>query len=234
MGKCAIRPFTAHWRRSDLNSMCLACFRRGNVDPAWHRRVMAKQRGFTLLELLVALAVLGLLMAGLVQGLRLGVSVWITQTKRLAASGDLDSTDRTLRTLIARMDPGGLSGRPPTFKGTARSLVFTTTLPDAAAGLAVRNSDVTLAVDEAHQLELLFLPHYRNPTEAAPAPGRVVLLHDVERLEMAYWQDSEKGWQSEWRGVTLPKLIRIRIVFRDSVRHSPDIVVTPMRDRWQL
>ncbi len=214
--------------------MYLACFRRGNVDPSWHRPAMAKQRGFTLLELLVALAVLGLLMAGLVQGLRLGVSIWTTQTKRLAAGGDLDSTDRTLRTLIARMDPGGLSGRPPTFKGTARSLVFTTTLPDAAAGLAVRNSDVALAVDEAHQLELLFLPHYRNPTEAAPAPGRVVLLHDVERLEMAYWQDSEKGWQSEWRGVTLPKLVRIRIVFRDSVRHSPDIVVTPMRDRWQL
>ena len=195
---------------------------------------MAKQRGFTLLELLVALAVLGLLMAGLVQGLRLGVSVWTTQTKRLAASGDLDSTDRTLRTLIARMDPGGISGRPPMFKGTARSLVFTTTLPEAAAGLTMRNSDVTLAVDESHQLELLFLPHYRNPTEAAPSPGRVVLLHDVDRLELAYWQDSEKGWQPEWRGVTLPKLIRIRIVFHDSVRHSPDIVVTPMRDRWQL
>ena len=132
------------------------------------------------------------------------------------------------------MDPGGLSGRPPTFKGTARSLVFTTTLPEAAAGLTMRNSDVTLAVDEAHQLALLFLPHYRNPTEAAPPPGRVVLLHDVDRLDMAYWQDSEKGWQPEWRGVTLPKLIRIRIVFHDSVRHSPDIVVTPMRDRWQL
>ena len=195
---------------------------------------MAKQRGFTLLELLVALAVLGLLMAGLVQGLRLGVSLWTTQTKRLAVSGDLDSTDRTLRTLIARMDPGGLSGRPPTFKGTARSLVFTTTLPEAAAGLTMRNSDVTLAVDEAHELALLFLPHYRNPTAAPPPPGRVVLLHDVDRLEMAYWQDSEKGWQPEWRGVTLPKLIRIRIVFHDSVRHSPDIVITPMRDRWQL
>ena len=51
---------------------------------------------------------------------------------------------------------------------------------------------------------------------------------------MAYWQDSEKGWQPEWRGVTLPKLIRIRIVFQDSVRHSPDIVIMPMRDRWQL
>ncbi len=182
----------------------------------------------------MALAVLGLLMAGLVQGLRLGVSLWTTQTKRLAVSGDLDSTDRTLRTLIARMDPGGLSGRPPTFKGTARSLVFTTTLPEAAAGLTMRNSDVTLAVDEAHQLALLFLPHYRNPTAAAPPPGRVVLLHDVDRLEMAYWQDSEKGWQPEWRGVTLPKLIRIRIVFHDSARHSPDIVITPMRDRWQL
>ena len=94
------------------------------------------------------------------------------------------STDRTLRTLIARMDPGGISGRPPTFKGTARSLMFTTTLPEAAAGLTMRNSDVTLAVDESHQLELLWLPHYRTRTEPAPSPGRVVLLHDVDRLEI--------------------------------------------------
>ena len=70
------------------------------------------------------------------------------------------------------------------FKGTARSLVFTTTLPEAATELTMRNSDVTLAVDELHQLELLFLPHYRNLTEVAPSPGRVVLLRDVDRLDL--------------------------------------------------
>ena len=77
-------------------------------------------------------------MAGLVQGLRTGVTAWNNQTRALAARGDLDATDRTLRTLIARMEPGRHHGRPPIFKGTARSLTFTTTCRSAADALASR------------------------------------------------------------------------------------------------
>jgi hypothetical protein len=54
-------------------------------------------------------------------------------------------------------------------------------------------------------------------------------------VEMAYWHDAQAGWQVEWGGVVLPKLIRIRMVFtRDSRRHGYDIVIMPMRDRWRL
>jgi general secretion pathway protein J len=194
-----------------------------------------RQAGFTLLETLVTLVVLSLLMAGLAQGLRVSVSAWQRQTRTLAARGDLAAADSTLRTLIARMDPGGVSGQPPSFKGTSSSLVFTTTLPQGAGPLITTEADVRLAVDDGHELQLLWLPHYRNRILPAPLPGRVVLLRDVDHLEIAYWQEPKTGWQLEWAGSRLPKLIRIRIIFtRDSGRHGPDIVIMPMRDRWRL
>ena len=134
-------------------------------DPALSGR---KQAGFTLLETLVALVVLGFLIAGLIQGLRHGVGAWQRQMRTLAAQGDLDAADRTLRTLIARMDPGGVSGAPPAFVGTAHSLVFTTRLPEAAEALATLDADVTLEVDDAHQLQLLWLTHFHNRTRPPP------------------------------------------------------------------
>jgi hypothetical protein len=57
----------------------------------------------------------------------------------------------------------------------------------------------------------------------------------VERLDFAYWQDGQQGWQAEWRGVALPKLIRVRIELpAGHAKQVPDIVVAPMRNRWQL
>lgn len=194
-----------------------------------------REFGFTLLEILVALAVLGLLMAGLIQGLRVSVSTWTAQTQKLSSNTDLDATDRTLRALIERMDPGGVSGRPALFKGTEHSLTFTTSITDPSGAAMGRVVDVLLAVDEAHRLEMVLLPHYRDAAGPPPAPARVELLNDVDRIELEYWQDPQAGWQSEWRAVLVPKLIRLRIVSRrGSARTTPDIVVSPMRDRWLL
>jgi general secretion pathway protein J len=215
-----------------------------DVAPLWHRTgavcyhpVMSArgQAGFTLLEILVALVVFSLLMMGLVQGLRVGVNAWQAQARTLADRGDMEAADRTLRALIERMDPGGVSGRPAIFKATSHSLVFTTTLPQAADTMVTRAALVTLAVDERNQLQLLWQPNYRYPIGPAPQPGSVTLMRDVDHLEMAYWHDPKAGWQSEWGGVVLPKLIRIRMVFtRASGRHGYDIVIMPMRDRWRL
>ena len=48
----------------------------------------AAERGFTLLELLVAITLLGLLMAALFGGLRLGTRVWETADARLDSSAN--------------------------------------------------------------------------------------------------------------------------------------------------
>jgi general secretion pathway protein J len=193
-----------------------------------------KQSGFTLLETLVALVVLGFLMTGLVQGLRLGVAAWQMQTRKLAEHADVDAADRTLRALIARMDPGGFSPQRPTLVGTSHGIAFTTTLPEAAESLATREADMTLGVNESHQMQLLWLPHYRNRIGQPPPPDRVVLRGDVDHLEIAYWHAPKTGWQPEWTERALPKLIRIRVIpTRDGGRLGPDIVIAPMRDRWR-
>jgi prepilin-type N-terminal cleavage/methylation domain-containing protein len=47
--------------------------------------------GFTLLETLVSLVVVGLILSGLAQGFRFGIAAWDAQARLLASGGDLDS-----------------------------------------------------------------------------------------------------------------------------------------------
>ena len=53
-----------------------------------------RQSGFTLLEMLVALVVLGFLVLGLAQGVRTGLALWAAQNRRMSETGELDSVAR--------------------------------------------------------------------------------------------------------------------------------------------
>jgi general secretion pathway protein J len=198
-------------------------------------RAPVTQSGFTLLETLVALVVLGVLVTGLSQGVRISVNAWHAQRQVLATQSNLQGVEALLRNLLARMDPGGVSGQPPNIVGTAHNLTFTTVLPLAAEALPTREADVSLQVDSGHRLQMLWLLHFRNRIRPAPPPERAVLLQGVDHLDIAYWKDARTGWLSEWVGPTLPRLIRIRVTpISTGGPHIPDIVVAPMRDRWRL
>ena len=56
-----------------------------------------RQTGFTLLELLVVVAVLGLLIIGLTQGVRAGLTLWDAQSRRTGETAELDAAARVLR-----------------------------------------------------------------------------------------------------------------------------------------
>jgi prepilin-type N-terminal cleavage/methylation domain-containing protein len=190
--------------------------------------------GFTLLELLVVLAVAGLLLVALSQGLQVGLQAWRIQTRSIVVGTDLHAVDQTLRNLISRADPGGLSGQPAGFVGASNSLSFTTMLPLGINGPATRDAEVMVAVDNLHRLQLRWLPRYRNWIVAPPSPERTNLLDNVDHIELAYWQPDGR-WITSWTAHSLPKLVRIRIVFqRGSGLRWPDIVVATIRDRWQL
>ena len=59
-----------------------------------------RQSGFTLLEMLVGLIVLGFLVVGLNQGVRTGLGVWNMQARRVGDVADLASAARVLRMLL--------------------------------------------------------------------------------------------------------------------------------------
>ncbi|MBV9655461.1 MAG: prepilin-type N-terminal cleavage/methylation domain-containing protein [Acetobacteraceae bacterium] len=196
----------------------------------------AQAAGFTLLELMAALVVLGFLMVGLSAGLRFGVQAYDRQSRMVDAGSELDATARALRRLIEQMTPD--SPGMARIEGSARALRFGTELPDAAAALPTRSIDAELRVDGARRLVLVWSPaQHVQPLAAAPPPTDTVLLSGVERLDLSYRLPPSRGsgWVDTWASTEPPQAIRVRIVFPPGdVRRWPDLVATPMRDRVQL
>ena len=193
-----------------------------------------REAGFTLLEVLVALTVLGFLMLGLTQGVRFGLLAWDRQSRLIATRGELDAIDRVLRRLIEHMDPG-TQRDPPRIIGTARGLEFATDLGPAAGPLGAREADAALLV-EGGRLLLRWRPRLHGLRSGPPPPPtETELLRGVEALELAYWGpagDGPAAWRPEWRERGLPQLVRLRLRFGDgAARQWPDIVVAPRREQ---
>ncbi len=198
------------------------------------RRPPTRQAGFTLLEVLVALAVLGFLVLGLAQGVRFGLGAWAGQARLIDRTGDLDVADRALRRVVAQLVPTD-DVRVPGLRGTARGFEGVTELP-AAAALPMRQAAVALGVDGARRLVLRWTPHLRaRRLGPPPAPEESELLRGVERVEIAYWSAAAGGgWLPAWTRAELPDLVRFRLVFaRGDRRRWPDIVTAPMRERLE-
>jgi general secretion pathway protein J len=189
------------------------------------RRRTQADRGFTLLEVLVAMAVFGFLIVGLNQGMRFGLAAWDRQARTIDSHAELDAVDRTLCGLIARLDPVEPVG------GQAHSMAFTSDLPETVA-TPIRAADVALLVDAGHRLVLRWTPHLHANRFTQAVPETTPMLAGIKRLDLAYWPPGGSGgWVASWREKTAPALIRVRMVFPDGdKRHWPDIVAVPMRN----
>ena len=188
--------------------------------------------GFTLLEILVVLVVLGLLFVGLTQGLGVGLQSWDRQRRIQDSVSGLDATDRALRGLIEQMDPGGRMEMSDV-EGTPRTLQFTTELPQAAGALSTRRAELMLLVDSRHRLLLRWAssPHFVPITPAPPV--ETVLLTGVDHIDLSYKSTGPAaGWQTSWSGSVPPMLVRIHIGFPpNDPRLWPDLVAAPMLQR---
>ena len=202
------------------------------------RRVdqVGRQRGFTLLEVLVALVVLGLLVLGLSHGVRGGLALRQAQVQRVAENADLDSTMRLLRLVFTRMpvvaEAGQATNREPhvALRGEAEQVTFVGNLPTGVGGS--RRADMTLQVRDG-RLILSWTPA-RHERAFGPRPPATdtELLQGVRRLDLAYWSppgtEQPAGWQSRWDQPDLPELIRVRLVFAENDRRRwSDLIAAP-------
>ena len=185
--------------------------------------------GFTLLEVVVSLALLGLLALMLGQGVQVGARATAIYHRIVHAQQEVLPVETALRHMIERMDPG-LYPQPPAIRGSASALAFTSELPDPATG-ATMVADIRLQA-EGGRLMLWWMPHGRGlPFGAPPAPTGTVLLERVARVEFAYApKDAGAAWQSDWTSPALPGLVRVRLVPAPGGRAWPPIVVRPLRE----
>ena len=184
--------------------------------------------GFTLLEMLVALVILGFLMAGLTGGVRLGVSAWDRQARAVAGHAELDAVDRALRRLVEAADPGDRD-HPAGVAGDGSHLLLTTILPQAVGG----QEGETAVVVENRRLLLRWRPRTPGARAGPPTPPQEAeLLRDVSGVRFAYLGPG--GWQDVWDSADPPSFVRVRILFGNAdpaARHWPDIVAALERMR---
>jgi general secretion pathway protein J len=214
------------------------------MTRAW--RPAHPDAGFTLLELLIAITLLGLLLAALFGGLRLGARAWERGEERLDESGRLQVVQNFLRERLAQAYPLSVddqAGRPLlAFEGTGDTLRFVTLMPEH---LGTGFAEFVLAVADRRDAKDLVVRWRRfdSPEDAQDTaagedePQTKVLLEGIEALEIAYYGAVLRGepaiWQEQWLDarVDMPQLVRLRVVFfEDDRRYWPDLVVRPMTD----
>jgi general secretion pathway protein J len=206
----------------------------------------ARQRGFTLLELLVAITLLGVLMAALFGALRLGARVWETGEARLDASARVQVVQDFLRQQLGQTvpmteitdDPRDLGAM--LFVGASDGLRFVSLLPEhlgAGANLMELALRQSASGDEPSDLVLRMHPLDLTGDSLDPSePEERVLIEGIESLEVAYFgaerPDAEPIWWQEWQGQrSLPSLVRMRIAFpQGDGRRWPELIVGLMVD----
>jgi general secretion pathway protein J len=189
-----------------------------------------KARGFTLLEMLVALAVFGLLLVGLSQTVRFGLTAWRQDARLSNGKTDLEAVDRSLRSIVENFDPGE-DNAAPSIEGSPDSLTGVTRLRVPGSGLTPVRIEAGVAVS-GDRLVLRWRPHHHwTPLGAAVSLQQTELMSGVGRLQIQYWQKTGV-WTSNWHQPDLPLLIRFRVTLTGThAPRWPDIIVAPLISR---
>lgn len=181
------------------------------VDP--HSR-SNRSSGFTLLELIIVIALLGLILAALANGVRFAGRAWQVQERQSSRQGDLDAVRNLVRNLIA-------SGTE--FEGDSTSLRFVSELPAALARGGLYEVNLHAAGD---RLVLSWIPHFRGSSIGIP-DTETELAKGIAGFELTYYIPSD-GWRHVLNAMKRPALVSVNVQLEG--RAWPPLVVAPMID----
>ncbi len=197
--------------------------------------------GFTLLEMLVGLALLGLMTLALFGALRLGLQSWDRAEIKSGEVVDLRIVEGILRREIGKAFPlrmGLVNENKIAFDGDSNAVRFVTALPATLTGgglslvsleLADESSDKR-AQDQREKYgkpgKALVLKHVMPDGEtrdfsALDKGDTSILVRGIDNAQFAYFgQDndlSEPSWRDQWNmAARTPALLRIKFKFAGS------------------
>lgn len=194
--------------------------------------------GFTLVETLVAVALISLLSVLVLGALRFGIGAWQRGEQISNRMDAILHAQSFLRRLIANaqphfvLQPGGqgyvdFEGRPTSLRLIAD--------PSPALDRAGRLM-MTLSVEQNDGLASLMISSRPELTAGGGKPSltRRVLLGNIQKAEFSYFgsrgANGPRQWHSDWVGeAALPELVRIELR-ADEAALLPGIVVRPAID----
>jgi prepilin-type N-terminal cleavage/methylation domain-containing protein len=176
-------------------------------------------RGFTLVEMLLALAIVGALLTIAFGGLRVAVASWQRGEDRAEAHQHVRSVALTLARAVSSSFPYRASrgtGSDPAvlFAGNDRRLEFVTQAAPFPLGIPIAFTAVVFSFDEGGQPGLVV--RQRALPNHEPFDKAEVVYHDptVTTLKLAYMDDGG-GWKDTWEpeggSRSMPRAVRITV-----------------------
>ena len=203
----------------------------------------ASMRGFTLLEMMIALVLLSLIMTILFAGLRLGVSSWDTAERVVAETAEQELALRLIDRQLALAMPLMLEreGEPPriAFEGEPTRVRWASPLPAHRGGGGIQW--LTLELGETARGEGLVLRFRLLHPDTLDAPAERVeetelLLSGVNSVVFSYFGRPANHWDGAWfnewsDGDQLPELITLRLEYERGHQESMYLSVAPRQER---
>jgi general secretion pathway protein J len=193
-------------------------------------------RGFTLIELVIAFALLGMIMLLLYSAFDVAAKSWDRAETRTQETSDLRLVQSFLRREISHAFPlrvGQATDSKIAFDGDAHLLHFVTALPGNVAGgglsmVSLELGDEQTGKESSHGLnqatKALILKHVVpdadavdfSALDAADEADKSVLLNGIYELRLAYFgrdsDQAESTWRDSWKpGARMPALLRVEL-----------------------
>jgi general secretion pathway protein J len=200
----------------------------------------ARNTGFTLLELIIALVLLGLLSGVLFGSVKLAGRSTDSGEAKAEAAASMRLAQEFLRTNLEAQHPlrmRKIVDWPLLFVGGSNELRYASELPPRVAGGGIWFYRLSVRTDDVHSPLVL---ERMIPDLAADAPpefvnaDRSVLAEGIASLKLGYFgRDADAGpsaapsWRDQWTDVQrLPLLIRIDVAPKQGAPW-PTLYVTP-------
>lgn len=194
------------------------------------------ERGFTLVELLVALVLLGLLSALLYAGLSHGARSWTSVERRSDGSAAVASAQAFLRERLASIPrPAPENRQAEQFQGGGSGFSFTAPWTSHPPVATIYRTEVVAIAEAGEQvLRLRWRPEEATQglgrLERARLAGSRDLVPGLRDLEFRYYGDpaggAEEAWHDGWNSPAgPPKLVLISARSLDPALTWPRFVV---------
>lgn len=206
-----------------------------------HCRRRQSHAGFTLLELLISITLLGFILVLLFGGLRLGIRSWDSVQQRVDNLNSVRSVESFLRREMEAIFPyrwKGAPGQRMAFLGERNKVSFVAQMPSriGTGGLYVASLELEHS-GKGRRLVWRYTPvtgQQQDFSALDQAPEMVLAgteLSTVEDIWLTYFgPEGENGplrWVDRWESSTrLPSLIRIQVKFANGTEW-PNFVVAP-------
>lgn len=191
----------------------------------------SRTNGFTLTEMLVAMAVLALFAELLVQGIGTGQRYWQGAAARMEVAEAIDGAENTLRARLERMYfPTRYDALPPyaSFDGTESEASFDAPAPESQAPSALRHYKLAVSPDGELVLSSRSILWGYLPDRVSGAPLTETVISGVDHIELGYFDGAQ--WLNAWhKKAKPPALLRVRVHFAQGDRRWwPDLIVNPL------